>query len=194
MFDLTLWGAPKTDDDGNRGRKRALTLSALTTPKRACISNPLVPPVNPNIDPATGKLRVLNQPNRQRTPPITILATTTTPPRTFTLPISPPKPNAQAEYDIIRERLEAHSDSYSAGTRPSEGYLRKQYEMNIKGEHTRVYLEARKTTLPPLTMIEALECDSESQIRRWAHGDDELALSQLDSQDWKDAEAAIQQQ
>jgi hypothetical protein len=63
--------------------------------------------------------------------------------------------------------------------------------MNIEGERTRVYLEARKTTLPPSTMTEALECDSESQICRWARGDDELALSQLDSQDWKDAEAAI---
>jgi hypothetical protein len=196
MFDLTPWGAPETYDDGNRGRKRALTSSApvSTTPKRACTPNPSVPPINPNIDPATGKLRVLNQPNRQRTPSATILATTTTPPRTFTLPISPPKPNARAEYDIIRERLEAHGDSYSAGTRPSEGYLRQQYKMNIEGERTRVYLEARKTTLPLSTMTEALDCDSESQIRRWAHGDDELVLSQLDSQDWKDAEAAIQRQ
>jgi hypothetical protein len=33
MFDLTPWGAPKTDDDGNRGRKRALTSSASITPK-----------------------------------------------------------------------------------------------------------------------------------------------------------------
>jgi hypothetical protein len=75
----------------------------------------------------------------------------------------------------------------------------KQYKMNIEGERTRVYLEARKTTLPlstlpPSIMTEALECDSESQIHQWARGDDELALSQLDSQDWKDTEAAIQRQ
>ena len=136
-----------------------------TTPKRARTPNPLEPPVNPNIDPTTGKLRVLNQPNRQRTPPITTLATTTTPPRIFTLPISLPKPNTQAKYDIIRERLEAHSNSYSIGTRPSKGYLQKQYKINIKGERTRVYLKARKTTLPLSTIIKALECDSESQIR-----------------------------
>jgi hypothetical protein len=55
--------------------------------------------------------------------------------------------------------------------------------MNIEGERTRVYLKARKATLPLSTMTEALECDSESQIRRWARGDDELTLSQLDSQD-----------
>jgi hypothetical protein len=65
MFDLTPWGAPKTDDDRNRGRKRALTLSipVSITPKRVCIPNPnpLVPlAVNPNIDPITSKLRVLN--------------------------------------------------------------------------------------------------------------------------------------
>jgi hypothetical protein len=173
-----------------------LTLSApvSTTPKQACTPNPLVPLINPNIDPATGKLWVLNQPNRQRPPPATTLATTTTPPRTFTLPISPPKPNTRAKYDIIRERLEAHGDSYSAGTRPSEGYLWKQYKINIEGECTRVYLKARKTTMPLSTMTEALDCDSESQIRRWAYGDNELVLSQLDSQDWKDAEAAIQRQ
>jgi hypothetical protein len=94
MFNLTPWGAPKTDNNRNKGRKRALTSSASTTPKRACTPNPLVPLVNPNINPATSKLRVLNQPNQQRTPPTTILATTTTPLRTFTLPISPPKPNA----------------------------------------------------------------------------------------------------
>jgi hypothetical protein len=60
-------------------------------------------------------------------------------------PISPPKPNTRAEYDTIKERLEAHGDSYSAGTRPSEGYLRKQYEMNIKGERTRIRLKAGKS-------------------------------------------------
>jgi hypothetical protein len=63
--------------------------------------------------------------------------------------------------------------------------------MNIEGERTRVYLKARKITLPLSIITEALECDSESQIRQWARGDNELALSQLDSQDWKDAEAAI---
>jgi hypothetical protein len=183
MFNLTPWGASQTDDNGNGGRKRALTLSALvsTTLKRVRTPNPPVPLINPNINPATGKLWVLNQPNRQRTPPATTLATITTPLRTFTLPISPLKPNTRAEYDIIRERLEAYGDSYSAGTRPSEGYLWKQYKMNIKGERTQVYLEARKTTTPLSTMTEALDCDSESQIRRWAHGDDELVLSQLDS-------------
>jgi hypothetical protein len=86
----------------------------------------------------------------------------TTPPRTFTLPISPPKLNARSEYNTIRERLEAHGDSYSVRTRPSEGYLRKQYEMNIKGEHTQVYFKDRKITLPPSIITEALECDSES--------------------------------
>ena len=192
MFDLTPWEASGTDDNGDRGRKRALTSSALVsiTLKRARTPNPLVPLVNPNIDLTTGKLRVLNQPNRQRTPPATTLATTTTPPRTFTLPISPPKPNARSEYDTIRERLEAHGDSYSAGTRPSEGYLRKQYEMNIEGERTRIHLKAG--TLPPSTMTEALECDSETQVRQWARGDDELALSQLDSQEWRDLEAVVQ--
>jgi hypothetical protein len=53
--------------------------------------------------------------------------------------------------------------------------------MNIEAEHTRVTLLL--LTLPPSIITEALECDSESQIRRWARGDDELALSQLDSQD-----------
>ena len=43
-------------------------------------------------------------------------------------------------------------------------------------------------------MTEALECDSETQVRRWARGDDELALSQLDSQDWRDAEALARRQ
>ena len=37
---------------------------------------------------------------------------------------------------MIKERLEAHGDSYNAGTRLSEGYLRKQYEMNIEAERT----------------------------------------------------------
>ena len=62
MFNLTPWGAPKTDDDGNRGRKRALTLSALVSIalKRAYTPYPLMPLVNPNIDPTTSKLRVLN--------------------------------------------------------------------------------------------------------------------------------------
>jgi hypothetical protein len=69
----------------------------------------------------------------------------------------------KAEYNTIKERLEAHGDSYSAGTRPSEGYLRKQYEMNIEAERTRVTLLS--LTLPPLTMTEALECDSETQVR-----------------------------
>jgi hypothetical protein len=66
MFNLTPWGAPKTDDDGNRGKKRALTLSALVliALKRAYTPYPLVPLVNPNNDPTTSKLRVLNQPNR----------------------------------------------------------------------------------------------------------------------------------
>ena len=147
MFDLTLWGTPKADDDENRGRKRALTSSATasTTLKRARTPNPPVPLVNPNIDPITGKLRVLNQPNRRRTPPATAPTTTTTPSRTFTLPISPPKPNTQAEYDKIKERLKAHGDSYKAGTRPSEGYLRRQYELNIEGERTRIRLEAGKS-------------------------------------------------
>jgi hypothetical protein len=45
--------------------------------------------------------------------------------RTFTLSISPPKLNTRAKYDIIRERLEAYNNSYSAGTRLSKGYLRK---------------------------------------------------------------------
>jgi hypothetical protein len=49
--------------------------------------------------------------------------------------------------------------------------------MNIKGEHTRVYLKDRKITLPLLIIIKALECDLESQIRRWARHDDELDLS-----------------
>jgi hypothetical protein len=40
--------------------------------------------------------------------------------------------------------------------------------------------KARKTTLPLLIIIKALECDLESQIHRWARGDDELTLSQLD--------------
>jgi hypothetical protein len=110
-----------------------ITLKRVYTPN----PNPLVPlGVNPNINLTTSKLRVLNQPNQQRTPPITILATTTTPLRTFTLPISPPKLNTRAKYDIIREQLEAHSNSYSAGTRPSKGYLRKQYEINIEAKHT----------------------------------------------------------
>jgi hypothetical protein len=43
-------------------------------------------------------------------------------------------------------------------------------------------------------MTEALECDSETQVRQWARGDDELTLSQLDSQDWRDIEATIQRQ
>jgi hypothetical protein len=47
--------------------------------------------------------------------------------------------------------------------------------MNIEAEYTRVTLLS--LTLPLLTMTEALECDLESQIRRWARGDDELALS-----------------
>jgi hypothetical protein len=55
--------------------------------------------------------------------------------------------------------------------------------MNIKDERTRVYFKAKKTTLPLSIMTEALKCDSESQIRQWARSDDELALSQLDSQD-----------
>jgi hypothetical protein len=49
----------------------------------------------------------------------------TTPLRTFTLPILPLKPNTRSKYNIIRERLEAHGNSYSVGTRLSEGYLRK---------------------------------------------------------------------
>jgi hypothetical protein len=48
--------------------------------------------------------------------------------------------------------------------RLSKGYLQKQYKMNIKGEHTQVYLKAKKTTLPLLIIIKALECDLESQI------------------------------
>jgi len=119
-----------------------------------------VPLVNPNIDLMTSKLQVLNQPNQQRTLPATTLATMTTPLRTFTLPISPLKPNARSKYDTIRERLEAYGDSYSAGTRLSEGYLRKQYKMNIKGERTQIYLKAE--ILPPSTMTEALECDLET--------------------------------
>ena len=93
IFNLTLQRAPKTNNNGNRGRKRALTLSILITLKRVYTPNPLVPLINPNINPITNKLQVLNQPNQQRTPPITILVTITTPLRTFTLPISPPKPN-----------------------------------------------------------------------------------------------------
>jgi hypothetical protein len=46
------------------------------------------------------------------------------------------------------------------GTRPSEGYLRKQYKMNIEGECTRIHLKAE--TLPLSTMTEALECDLET--------------------------------
>jgi hypothetical protein len=53
--------------------------------------------------------------------------------------------------------------------------------MNIEGERTRTYLKAG--TLPLSTMTEALECDSETQVRQWARGDDELALLQLDSQE-----------
>jgi hypothetical protein len=64
--------------------------------------------------------------------------------------------------------------------------------MNIEGEHTRICLEAR--ALPPLTMTEALECDSETQVRQWAHSDDEHTLSQLDSQGWRDLEAVAQRQ
>jgi hypothetical protein len=51
--------------------------------------------------------------------------------------------------------------------------------MNIEGEHTRIRLEGRT----PSTIIEALECNSETQVHRWTHGVDELTLSQLDSQD-----------
>jgi hypothetical protein len=40
--------------------------------------------------------------------------------------------------------------------------------MNIEAEHTRVTLLL--LTLPPSIITEALECDSESQIRRWARG------------------------
>jgi hypothetical protein len=83
----------------------------------------------------------------------------TTPLRTFTLPISPPKPNTRSKYNIIRECLEAHSDSYSVGTRPSEGYLRKQYKINIEGERTRIHLKAG--TLPPSTITKALEYNLE---------------------------------
>jgi hypothetical protein len=62
IFNLTLWEASRTNDNGDRGRKRALTLSApvLITLKRARTPNPLVPLVNPNIDLTTSKLRVLN--------------------------------------------------------------------------------------------------------------------------------------
>jgi hypothetical protein len=63
--------------------------------------------------------------------------------------------------------------------------------MNIKGERTRVYLKDGKTTLPLSIITKALEYDSESQIHRWARHDNELDLSQLDSQDWKDIEAVI---
>jgi hypothetical protein len=58
MFDLTLWEASGTGDNGDRGRKRALTLFVLVliTLKRARTPNPLVPLVNPNIDLMTGKL------------------------------------------------------------------------------------------------------------------------------------------
>jgi hypothetical protein len=66
MFNLIPWGAPETDDDRNKGRKRALTsfIPVLITLKRVYTLNPLVPPVvNPNIDPITSKLWVLNQPN-----------------------------------------------------------------------------------------------------------------------------------
>jgi hypothetical protein len=87
----------------------------------------------------------------------------------------------KAKYNIIKERLEAHGNNYNAGTRLSKGYLRKQYEINIKAKHTRVTLLS--LTLPPLTIIEALECDSETQVRQWARGNDKLTLSQLDSQD-----------
>jgi hypothetical protein len=144
--------------------------------------------------------------------------------------------------------LKAYGDSYKAGTRPSEEYLRRQYKLNIEGERTRIRLKAGKSkdtaivlnsddddedalreaddsysaqvkfevkdpltiststaigrprstlhlsTLPPSTMTEALECDSETQVRRWARDDDELALSQLDSQDWRDTEALARRQ
>jgi hypothetical protein len=63
IFNLIPWGAPKTNDDRNKGRKRALTLFILVliTLKRVYTPNPLMPlVVNPNINPITSKLRVLN--------------------------------------------------------------------------------------------------------------------------------------
>jgi hypothetical protein len=58
MFNLTLWEAFRTNDNGDRGKKRALTLFilVLTTLKRAYMPNPLVPLVNPNIDLMISKL------------------------------------------------------------------------------------------------------------------------------------------
>jgi hypothetical protein len=48
--------------------------------------------------------------------------------------------------------------------------------MNIKGEHTRVYLKDGKITLPLLIIIEALECDLELQIHWWARYNNKLDL------------------